>query len=537
MDNKSFSYVMNNNDKDYQKISVVDFEREMTMVYLMLKGEFSKKKIAYTLGDLDIRESSLNPSCTVEISPLKKIEEQVKVPIYSVDLSNKMGASLSCAEFEDKLWIKMPINTNIIVASTRPLTGAVEVKVKPVEKVNVCGIKEIKVSHIDANIGCSDYVRVNVPANPNIEISKPTIAPLASMKVISFPKVNVAPMETNIVKIKPTHVKMVDFQNTTLALVEPKLSHVECTHLKVATMSDSNIVEVKLQPAEVVCVTGIKKINTVVSKVNITLVSQAEVKTAPTLIISDVETTVKTTEIAKVTGAKAIKTVIEPANINAVEQIHVGVDMIPQTVDIKAKIRPAATAQVTRVKVIEPVYIEPSITEIHAVHVKTTSVPQAASIGTIIRPVKPIKVSVARFINVAAVQKKIMNMKRVCVIRHAIPQASDIEVIASPIKTEKVIRLKEIKIVPMEMYQSRNERIHVPYAEIKELPSIKMGSRPVKATNLPSAIKIQTKSIRANIIKDNFAPVHVSGMPNFWEKWTESFNESVLSTFDNSLRT
>ena len=30
----------------YQKVSAADFEREMTLVYLLVKGEFSKKKVS-----------------------------------------------------------------------------------------------------------------------------------------------------------------------------------------------------------------------------------------------------------------------------------------------------------------------------------------------------------------------------------------------------------------------------------------------------------------------------------------------------------
>jgi hypothetical protein len=85
------------NDKDnvnnqvYKLVSTVDFDREMTLVYLMLKEEFSKKRVSEFMSDLNITESMLNPSCTVTIEKLKQNNELIKVPVFGVDISKREG--------------------------------------------------------------------------------------------------------------------------------------------------------------------------------------------------------------------------------------------------------------------------------------------------------------------------------------------------------------------------------------------------------------------------------------------------------------
>ncbi len=120
--------------RNVQENSAEAFKREMTLVYLMLKGEFSGENMDCHGDSFAIKEAMLSPACKVRSVKIQVDNERMKVPLPAA--------------------VKLPeeIQTQIKAVKCKA-AGVMPVKLAAVRM----GLKEVKPMH------------VSIPAEPNAQ--------------------------------------------------------------------------------------------------------------------------------------------------------------------------------------------------------------------------------------------------------------------------------------------------------------------------------------------------------------------------------
>lgn len=209
---------------NYQQVSAENFEQEMTLVYLMLKGEYSQQKVVDNMDNLAINKAMLSPFCKVFPKKIEVDDEPVKVPISVIEHCNDMDSGSLLMSVE-KIKIAVP-----------PLSrSSLEIKdieaCKSIDKKSI-GIVDVKPPDIQVELKVGECNSVSVPSVQNMEREISRLNSIVPYKA------------AEIIIVKP-----IDIQ------VEQK--EIESNHVVVSTMLDLSRKTSKLNPVVAYKVTGV----------------------------------------------------------------------------------------------------------------------------------------------------------------------------------------------------------------------------------------------------------------------------------------
>lgn len=110
--------------ENFQQVSTENFEREMTMVYLMLKEEYSQRKNINFMKELGITEDILSVSCK-DISLKLAKPERIIIPIGHKPL----------LKIVDVVLPEIIQKKELVIFSVRPVD--IQVKIKDIKHIKV----------------------------------------------------------------------------------------------------------------------------------------------------------------------------------------------------------------------------------------------------------------------------------------------------------------------------------------------------------------------------------------------------------------
>lgn len=180
------SQLSEENMPEYKRVDPKAFEREMTMVYLQLKGEFSKEHVASMNSAILVTEDMLTPNVKIAPSEVSKVDGEIKIPVSSIKLIKEGPKQLSITPSVDSVNIPAPS------LPEEPNGKSAEITIE--KKEIVLSYPNTKVENYTLQIDYS--VEINIP---NADVSA-TIVTLENPKVLS--PVNVYCVDTSFTPLE-----------------------------------------------------------------------------------------------------------------------------------------------------------------------------------------------------------------------------------------------------------------------------------------------------------------------------------------------
>jgi hypothetical protein len=338
---------------NYQQVSAENFNREMTLVYLMLKGEYSQQKIADDIDNFAIIKTILSPSCKISPIVVQANDDLTKVPICDIE---------NCKDVDNKDSLLTPVEKIKVII---PTASKSSLKIKNIAAFQiiderVAGFITIQSADIQVKLKEAECKKVSIPTVSN---GGRTISRLSSIIAHKVPK---------FIITKSTDVQV-------------ELNDVECNRVLVPSIRNIKKENSRLTSVIVHKVSGVITAKSANIQVELKDVEYGHVSVPSVLDLGRIINKLDPVTVSKVAGVISAKSSDIQVKLKDVEYTKVLVPSISELCNIDEVVFSAVEKDIISINVfpINPHDVISDRIHINGVKVKIQSVPNIMSLWEI----------------------------------------------------------------------------------------------------------------------------------------------------------